>query len=149
MIRKILILSLVLIMFLTVSCTVEESSDNKPATEPLIPIADESQVEDENIEEPAIEEVFNVKEFKMTAKKWEFIPDTITVNEGDTVKLEIESIDVTHGFGLSAFGINENLNAGETVNIEFVADKKGEFKFFCSVFCGSGHSQMDGKIIVE
>ena len=96
-----------------------------------------------------VEEESTVKEFKMTAKKWEFVPDTITVNEGDTVKLEIESIDVTHGFGLSAFGINENLKSGETVEVEFVADKKGEFTFICSVFCGSGHGAMKGTLVVE
>lgn len=90
-----------------------------------------------------------VKEFNITAKKWEFDPGTITVNKGDTVKLHIKSIDVSHGFGLSAFGINEQLDPGETVDIEFTADKTGTFTFACSVFCGSGHSGMKGQLIVE
>jgi len=91
----------------------------------------------------------NIKAFSMTAKQWVFIPDTITVNEGDTVKLTIESVDVDHGVMISDFNVNEHLSPGETVNIEFVADKKGTFTFFCNVFCGSGHSGMEGKIIVE
>lgn len=90
-----------------------------------------------------------VKEFQMTAKKWDFTPDTITVNEGDTVKLVIESIDVDHGFAISDFGVNERLEPGKTVTVEFIADKSGTFTFFCNVFCGSGHSHMEGTLIVN
>lgn len=90
-----------------------------------------------------------VKEFTMTAKQFEFVPNTITVNQGDTVKLTITSIDVTHGFNLPDFGINERLNPGKPVTVEFVADKKGTFTFACSVPCGSGHSGMSGRLVVE
>ena len=89
------------------------------------------------------------KEFNIVARQWNFNPDTITVNEGDIVVLNIESIDVTHGFAISAFGINERLSPGNTVRIEFVADRKGSFSFFCSVQCGSGHTRMRGTLIVE
>ena len=96
---------------------------------------------------PIVEE--SVKEFSITAKQWEFIPNEITVNEGDIVKLSIESVDVNHGISLREFGVNEFLSPGNTVNIEFVADKKGEFTFFCNVQCGAGHTSMRGKLIVE
>src|SRR3989344_7447242 len=84
------------------------------------------------------------KSFTLTAKKWTFDPATITVKKGDTVKLSVKSIDVDHGFALSAFGINQNLTPGQTTLIEFVADKTGSFPFVCSVFCGSGHGGMRG-----
>lgn len=90
-----------------------------------------------------------VREFTMTARQWEFEPSTITVNKGDKVKLFIRSVDVTHGFGLPAFGIDERLEAGETTNVEFTADKSGTFRFSCTVFCGSGHSAMNGMLIVN
>jgi|SRR3989338_102840 len=90
-----------------------------------------------------------VKEFTMTAKRWEFEPEVIRVNEGDTVRLFIKSIDVAHGFAVPDFGVNERLNPGQTVKVEFVADKTGIFTFFCSVQCGSGHSSMNGQLIVE
>ena len=89
------------------------------------------------------------KSFTLTAKKWTFDPATITVKKGDTVKLSVKSIDVDHGFALSAFGINQNLTPGQTTLIEFVADKTGSFPFVCSVFCGSGHGGMRGTLIVE
>lgn len=90
-----------------------------------------------------------VKEFEMTARQWEFTPSTIRVNEGDNVKLTINSIDVAHGFGLPDFGVNERLEPGKTVTVEFTADKKGTFAFACTVFCGTGHSGMRGTLIVE
>lgn len=90
-----------------------------------------------------------VRVFEMTAKQWEFTPSTITVNQGDAVELHITSIDVTHGFALPDFEINERLEPGEDVHVEFVADKQGTFTFFCSVPCGSGHGGMSGQLIVE
>lgn len=98
---------------------------------------------------PIIDYEGEVKEFKMTAKQWDFEPNTITVNQGDTVKLSIESIDVAHGFAISKYDINTVLNPGQTTNIEFVATTKGTYSFFCSVQCGSGHSGMKGTLIVN
>lgn len=90
-----------------------------------------------------------IKEFQMTAKQFEFIPNTITVNKGDTVKLNITSIDVDHGFALSKFNIKENLSPGKTVTVQFQATENGEYTFFCSLFCGDGHGNMQGKLIVK
>lgn len=89
------------------------------------------------------------KQFTMTARQWEFDPEVIRVNKGDTVRLLVKSIDVAHGFALPDFGVNERLSPGQTVEVEFVADKAGTFTFFCSVQCGAGHSSMNGQLIVE
>ncbi len=91
----------------------------------------------------------NVKEFTMTAKNWEFDPGTITVNKGDTVLLHIASTDVEHGFFLPDFNVNKKINPGETVDVQFVADKTGTFTFHCNVFCGAGHREMEGQLIVQ
>lgn len=90
-----------------------------------------------------------VKEFNVTAKRFEFVPSTITVNKGDQVVLHITSIDVEHGFSLATYDIIETLPVGVKKTIRFTADRTGEFNFFCSVFCGSGHSDMRGKLIVN
>ncbi len=91
----------------------------------------------------------NVKTFDIIAKNWEFSPSSISVNQGDKVVLNVRSVDVTHGFKLADFGINKDLNPGSTVKIEFTADKKGTFPFSCSVYCGSGHKEMAGSLIVN
>ena len=124
---------------------VEDEVISKLEPEPELTPELEPATEPEQEQEPES----TIKEFDMIAKRWDFEPDTITVNEGDTVILHITSIDVTHGFGLSAFGINKDLREGETINIEFVADQKGTFTFRCTVSCGSGHSGMNGQLIVE
>lgn len=90
-----------------------------------------------------------IKEFTMTAKQWKFDPNTIEVNQGDLVRLSVTSLDVTHGLAIPDYGIDEGLYPGQTVDIEFVADRKGTFPFACSVSCGVGHSGMVGKLIVN
>lgn len=104
----------------------------------------------ENIEEAIVSDSeASVKEFNIVAKKWSFEPAVIEINKGDLVKLNINSVDVVHGFAISEFGINENLSPEKTTTVEFTADKTGEFTFFCSVYCGSGHNDMEGKLIVN
>ncbi len=129
----------------------EKIPQDLPATEPVVvpEPAPVSEVTAEPTPEPVVEVKPVVKSFNITAKQWDFVPSTITVNKGDTVKLSITSADVTHGFRLAAFGVNENLSPGSTVHVEFVADKVGNHSFICSVFCGHGHSVMSGTLIVK
>ena len=85
---------------------------------------------------------------RVTAKKFEYSPNEITVKKGVPVILEITSLDRDHGFKLEAFNINQKLKKGETETIEFTADKTGTFPFQCSEFCGLGHGKMKGKLVV-
>lgn len=89
------------------------------------------------------------KSFSITATQWAFSPNTITVKQGDTVRMRVTSLDVPHGIMIPEYDINKVLNVNETVMFDFVADKKGTFTFRCSVQCGSGHSTMTGKLVVE
>jgi len=89
------------------------------------------------------------KTFQMTAKKYEFIPAVINVNQGDKVVLQVTATDRAHGFGIQEFNVDRALPEGETVTIEFVADRKGEFTIKCTKFCGWGHFSMKAKLIVS
>ncbi len=84
---------------------------------------------------------------------WDFgdlsAPSVIKVNQGDRVTLRITSFDETHGFELDAFGINEPVYAGKITQVSFVANKAGEFPFECNIYCGPGHYDMTGLLIVE
>lgn len=95
------------------------------------------------------EETREIKEFSMMADEFEFSPRTIIVNEGDTVILHIESLDVEHGIAIPQFGVSQTLPVGEIVSVEFVADKAGTYTFFCNVYCGADHRSMKGTLIVE
>jgi cytochrome c oxidase subunit 2 len=90
-----------------------------------------------------------VREIQMTAKKYEFNPNVITVKKGERVKLMITALDRDHGFKLEAFGIGQKLKKAEPTTVEFTADKVGSFPFQCSKFCGFGHGKMKGKLVVE
>lgn len=129
-----------MVVFL-IGCTVEDSSLTVPEEEAL-----GSEEEAGLLQEG---EDSDVVEISVEARQWEFTPSEIVVSEGQTVRLRLQSFDVTHGFFLSAFGVNEVLAPGEERVVEFVADKVGEFAFSCSVPCGEGHSSMEGVLIVQ
>jgi cytochrome c oxidase subunit II len=90
-----------------------------------------------------------IVEITMTAKQFEFSPSTITVNKGDTVKITLTTLDVAHGFGIPEFNVNERVEPGTPIIIQFVADKSGTFEYRCTVPCGGGHMQMTGQLIVR
>ncbi len=85
---------------------------------------------------------------KVSARKFKFEPGKITVRKGDRVKLIVTSVDVDHGIAITEFGVEKEIKKGATETIEFTADKEGTFKFYCSVFCGDGHPEMAGELIV-
>ena len=88
------------------------------------------------------------REIKVTARKFEFTPKTITVGKGERVRLIVTSEDVDHGFAIKEFGIDQEIKAKQTKVIELTPDKEGRFQFTCSVFCGDGHGDMVGELIV-
>ncbi|MBI2654373.1 cupredoxin domain-containing protein [Candidatus Woesearchaeota archaeon] len=145
--KKILLL-LVLGLFLISACARQQTNpedligQGTPVPESKMPAGDK-QVEEK------IVSTGEVKEFKITARQFQFEPATIEVNKGDRVRLIITSADVPHGFAISEYGINERLEPNKPVTIEFTADKQGSFTSYCSVFCGSGHSNMKGKLIIR
>ena len=84
----------------------------------------------------------------ITAKKFDFSPDSITLKKGEPVVFEISSADREHGFNLRAFGVRTNVSPGKVSRIRFTPDKTGKFTFSCDVFCGDGHEEMSGTIVV-
>lgn len=90
-----------------------------------------------------------LKSFVITAHQFAFEPSEVRVKLGDRVKVSVTSTDVNHGFALPTFNVSEQLLPGKTVTVEFTADKQGTFPFFCTVFCGSGHADMHGQLVVE
>ena len=86
---------------------------------------------------------------KVTAKKFEFSPGEIKVRKGETVILELSSSDRIHGFSLPDFKIKSEIKPGEVRRVKFIADKVGQFSFHCDVFCGDGHEDMMGTLVVS
>jgi len=90
----------------------------------------------------------DVKEFIVIAKRFEFNPGRIVVNQGDTVVLTLRTDDVSHGFYLDGYNIAERYYLGEDSHVTFVADKPGKFRIRCSETCGALHHFMVGEFVV-
>jgi cytochrome c oxidase subunit 2 len=91
-----------------------------------------------------------VREITIQASNWKLDPSEVRVKEGDRVKITLQGISGAHAIAIPELGVKSaTVHAGETTTVEFVADKKGTFSFKCSVFCGEGHSDMTGNLMVE
>src|SRR5438477_8131814 len=85
---------------------------------------------------------------RITAKRFEYTPSEITLKKGVPVILELTALDRDHGFKVPEFGIRADLKPGEVARVRIVPDHTGRFEFRCDVFCGDGHEDMAGEIVV-
>lgn len=90
-----------------------------------------------------------IRVIEVRASRYKFEPDPIVVKLGEKVRLLVTSTDVAHGLAITELKVNISVPAGETREIEFIADKKGTFHMHCSVYCGPGHGHMHGALIVQ
>jgi cytochrome c oxidase subunit 2 len=87
---------------------------------------------------------------KITAKRFEYSPNIITIKAGVPVILEFTSLDRVHGFMVPDLGgIRATIEPGKVTRVRIVAPNAGTYEFYCDIFCGNGHDDMTGKIIVE
>lgn len=84
---------------------------------------------------------------EITARRFMFTPNEITVKKGQPVTLVLKSLDVGHGIRFRDFNVDVKVKAGGTAEVTFTPDKTGNFVGHCSVFCGSGHGSM--KIVMH
>jgi heme/copper-type cytochrome/quinol oxidase subunit 2 len=88
-----------------------------------------------------------------TLSKWAVVyqesnPPTLVVPLGEKVRYTITASDVVHGFWIPAFMIQQQNLPGVTNQLEFTANKIGEFPGRCNILCGRNHSQMIFKVKV-
>lgn len=86
---------------------------------------------------------------EVQAKNFDFIPSAITIKKGTLVTFHLLSMEGTHGFKISAFGVDERLEEGQMKTAEVYFGEAGVYSIKCSHFCGLGHFGMSGKITVE
>lgn len=83
--------------------------------------------------------------FDITGGSFYYTPNEIKVKQGDKVKIIFTNAGGTHDLILEAFDVRtKTIQTGETDTIEFMADKKGTFEFYCGV--GNGYHRMMGQI---
>ena len=85
---------------------------------------------------------------RITTKKFEFTPSEITLKKGEPVVLELVATDEIMGFKSTGLGVRTDIVPGKVTQLRLVPDKVGKITFYCDVFCGDGHEDMDGTITV-
>ena len=103
---------------------------------------------------PANPQTSEIKTFKLTTGNLKFTMDGVQspdlkVKLGDKVRIEVTNEQGIHDFMMDEFNVaTTQLTTGKSDSVEFTADKKGTFEYYCSV---GTHRQMGmkGKFIVE
>ena len=88
---------------------------------------------------------------EVTTSRYEFDPGTnesIVVPKGTVVVFRIRSLDVTHGFAIEGLHTGVSVPPGEVVEVRVRADQVGTFRIYCTVFCGAGHPEHKGTLVV-
>jgi cytochrome c oxidase subunit II len=85
----------------------------------------------------------------VVARKFAYSPDVIELQLGVPAIIELTSADRDHGFSVPELGLRIDVEPGKTARVRIVPGKVGTFEFHCDVFCGSGHEEMAGRIVVS
>jgi len=89
------------------------------------------------------------REIAVSARRYEFTPDRIVVNQNDLVKIDFTAEDIPHSFTIDAYRIAKRAGAGQTVTFEFRADQAGTFPYYCNLAIDEGCRKMHGELVVR
>jgi len=97
-------------------------------------------------------------EIKVTGQKWFWTFDYVkegvnSLNElvvplDKPVQLSMSSMDVIHSFYVPGFRIKMDVLPNRYTVTWFEATQPGSYDLFCAEYCGTGHSEMIGKVKV-
>lgn len=90
-------------------------------------------------------EASSAKELSFVATNYDFDQQEYRVKQGEALKLSIDNQEGMHSLIIKGFGVE--LRDGDSVVA--IPNKPGTYDIICSLPCGSGHSTMRAKLIVE
>jgi len=89
------------------------------------------------------------RDVSVSARRYDFSPARIQVDQNDLVKISFTAEDIAHSFTVDAYRIAKRANPGQTVTFEFRADQPGTFRYYCNLAIDDGCRQMHGELIVR
>lgn len=101
--------------------------------------------------------VAGATEVHVNARQWMYeikYPDGRTaINEirvpaGKPVRFILSAADVLHGFYLPDFRVKMDMIPGRVTTLWVQPDRPGSYQIYCTVYCGTGHSNMLAQLIV-
>ncbi len=81
-------------------------------------------------------------------RQWQWYP-ILQLKVGETYKIHLSSMDVSHGFSLQPVNLNFMVIPDYDYVVTLTPTSAGEFSIVCNEYCLVGHHIMTGKIIVE
>jgi len=91
---------------------------------------------------------FSTYEVYAVAHMWAFEPTDISLPAGSSLDIYLTSSDVVHGFNIVKKGINLMAVPGGITKTSITFTDPGVYRIVCHEYCGAGHQNMMGKIIV-
>lgn len=85
----------------------------------------------------------------ISAKRFEFTPNQITLKREEPVTLRVSAEDRDHGFFQKELGLALDLTPEHVSEVTITPQKAGRYVVICDHFCGSGHANMKMVITVE
>lgn len=102
----------------------------------------------------------NAYKIHVTGKQWQWqftykhddkemsVPHVMYIPVNTPIVLDMTSQDVLHSFFIPSFRVKRDTVPGMTTRINFTATRTGDFKIYCTEFCGTSHSKMRGTVRV-
>jgi cytochrome c oxidase subunit 2 len=86
----------------------------------------------------------------LLAQRYAFFPELV-LKPGQKYTINISSTDVLHGWSLVGGGQNLNIEVApnHVFKLKLTPEEPGTYLIVCNEYCGLGHHQMRGRIIVE
>ena len=85
----------------------------------------------------------------ISAKRFEFTPNVITLKKDEPVTIRLSSSDRAHGLLIDALGVDLDAEEGKPGEVTITPHQSGRFPAICDHYCGSGHGNMKMLFIVE
>ncbi|MCM3783318.1 cytochrome C oxidase subunit II [Neobacillus mesonae] len=114
-----------ILLFVLAACGQDSENSGSAITEPEVAASDEIVIK---------------------ATDYEFDQPEYRIKKGVPVRIVYENAEGNHGIIVP--GLSLQLDRDTTSKV-ITPEETGEFEIACSVFCGTGHSTMISKIIVE
>ena len=83
------------------------------------------------------------------ARVFAFTPSTLTVPVNKKIVFYVTSADVVHGMYVAKTDVNMMAEPGWVNTESHVFYRKGTYLLICHEYCGIGHQNMFGKILVQ
>jgi len=90
------------------------------------------------------------REYVILIKNCKYNPSEISADNGDNIKIIVRNDDsVIHGFKIEEYNIEKIVNPGESVAIEFIANKTGTFNYYSQIYSITCPAFGNGKLMIQ